>query len=186
MLSYSSWPCGTCAATPSIALYTPQCKSRAHYPCRELTENFAWKRLDSRSVDQPKMCHAQIKESCAYYESETQPECRHRGSRSSRRGDPHPHLSSHSRPNQLLPWAATCLRRSSGTGKAEQRKPPRLSSSRDRLRERLRSTTPVGYEGTSENEPGAAGPGRTAIPTLERLSAAKWDHPSRCAIDRGQ
>src|SRR3954469_6814702 len=109
----------------------------------KLTENFAWKRLDSRSVDQPKMCHAQIKESCAYYESKTQPECRHRGSRSSRRGDPHPHLSSHSRPNQLFPWAATCLRRSSGTGKAEQRKPPRLSSSRDRLRERLRSTTPV-------------------------------------------
>src|SRR3954453_8120228 len=143
MLSYSSWPCGTCAATPSIAPRAPQCKSRAHYPCRELTENFAWKRLDSRSVDQPKMCHAQIKESCAYYESETQPECRHRGSRSSRRGDPHPHLSSHSRPNQLLPWAATCLRRSSGTGKAEQRKPPRLSSSRDRLRGRLRSTTPL-------------------------------------------
>src|SRR4051794_11648273 len=145
------------------------------------TRNFAWKRLDSGSVDQPRMCHAQITESCTYHGSKTQAECRHRGSCSSRRGDPHPHLSSHSRSNQLFPWTATCLRRSCGIGKAEQRKPPRLSASRDRLRERLSSTT--GYEGISENEPGAAGPRRTAIPTPERLSAAKRHHPSRRTID---
>src|SRR3954453_15716441 len=88
------------------------------------------------------MCHAQITESCAYHRSETQAECRHRGSRSSRRGGPHPHLSSQSHPNQLFPWAATCVWRSSVTGKAEQREPPRLSPSSDRLRERLRSTIP--------------------------------------------
>src|SRR3954454_4896721 len=143
MLSYSSWPCSACAATPSIAPRAPQCKSRAPYPFRKPPENFAWKRLDSGSVDQPRMCHAQITESCAYHESETQDECRHRGSRSSRRGGPHPHLSSLSRSNQLFPWTATCLRRSGGTGKAEQRKPLRVSASRDRLRERLRSTTPL-------------------------------------------
>src|SRR4051812_26777240 len=158
-------------------------------PCslsvQEPPENYVCKRLDSGSVDQPRMCHAQIPESCAYHESETQAECRHRGSRSRRRGDPHPHLSSHSRSNQLFPWTATCVQRSSGTGKAEQqRKPPRLSASRDRLRERLSSTT--GYEGISENEPGAAGPRRTALPTPERLSAAKRDHPPRRSTDGRQ
>src|SRR3954453_5239825 len=89
-------------------------------PVQETRRNFARKRLDSGSVDQPSMCHAQITKSCAYHESETQAECRHPGSRSSRSGDPHPHLSSHSRSNQLFPWTATCLRRSGGTGKAEQ------------------------------------------------------------------
>src|SRR3954451_14714474 len=87
------------------------------------------------------MCHAQITESCAYHRSETQAEYCHRGSRSTRRGDPYPYLSSHFQPNQLFPRAATCVRRSGGIGKAEQRKPPRLSASRDRLRERLSSTT---------------------------------------------
>src|SRR3954454_15166082 len=134
MLSYSSWPCSACAATPSIALCTPQCKSRAPYPFRKPPENFARKRLDSGLVDQPRMCHAQITESYTHHESETQAECCHRGSRSTRRGDPHPHMSSQSHSNQLFPWTATCVRRSSGTGKAEQRKPPRLSASRDRLR----------------------------------------------------
>src|SRR4051794_37716161 len=86
------------------------------------------------------MCHAQITESCAYHASETQAECCHRGSRSTRRGDPHPYLSSHSQPNQLFPRSATCLPRSSGTGEAEQRTPPRFSPSCAGLREPLRLT----------------------------------------------
>src|SRR5436305_1516421 len=98
---------------------------------KEAPEVFAWKRLDSSSVDQPRMCHAPITESCAYHGSETNAEYCHRGSRSCRRSHPHPHLSPHSRPNQLFPRAATCVRRSSGTGKAEQRKPHCLSAPRE-------------------------------------------------------
>src|SRR4051812_12823137 len=126
-------------------------------PCssflRTAITNFARKRLDSGSVDQPTMCHAQITESCAYHESETQAEYCHRGSPSTRRGDPHPHLSSHSQPNQLFPWTATRLRRSSGTRKAEQRKPPPLSPSRDRHRERLRSNTPLAMKEVLKTDP---------------------------------
>src|SRR4051794_15412543 len=88
--------------------------------------NFGWKRLDSGSVDQPTKCHAPITESHTYHESETQAEYCHRGSRSTRRGDPYPHLSSHFQPNQLFTRSATCLRRSSGTDKAEPRTPPRF------------------------------------------------------------
>src|SRR3954453_7211802 len=62
-----------------------------------IRKEIAWKRLDSVALDQPRMCHAQITESCTYHGTETQAECCHRGSRSSRRDDPHPHLSSHSR-----------------------------------------------------------------------------------------
>src|SRR4051812_10823635 len=96
------------------------------------SEKFARKRLDSGSVHQRRMCHAQITESCAYHGSETQAAYFHRGSRCGRRGDPHPHLSSHSRSNQLFPWAATCVRLGFHTVGAEQRKPHRLSASRDR------------------------------------------------------
>src|SRR4051812_12823138 len=42
------------------------------------------------------------------------------------------------------------------------------------------------HEGSSENGPDAAATRRTAIRTPERLSAAKWDHPSRRTSDRRQ
>src|SRR4051812_22694358 len=38
LLSYSSWPCSACTATPSIAPRAPQCKSRAPYPFRKPPE----------------------------------------------------------------------------------------------------------------------------------------------------
>src|SRR4051812_9518991 len=44
-------------------------------------KKFAWKRLDSGAVDQPRMWHAQITQSGLYYPSQTQAvEHRHRGS----------------------------------------------------------------------------------------------------------
>src|SRR3954463_13098527 len=97
-------------------------QAQGSFPITENGQKFAWKRLDSGAVDQPRMWHAQVTQSRLYYPSQTQAvEHRHRGPRPSRRRGPDPYLSPHWYSNQLFPGAATSAWRSSDADSIEKR-----------------------------------------------------------------
>src|SRR4051794_40124990 len=132
----------TCTATPFIALRRPQCKSRAHLPLRETPENRAWKEMEP--VGQISLLCSMRK--LPKFVPITEPKRKLRagievpvpveGRSASQLASALPLKSAFPLGRHLRPLG-------SGTSKAEQRKAPRLSASRDRLRERLRSTTPL-------------------------------------------